>query len=407
MSQLKKLLTSPYFVMIVVIGMYVFKVAFKLHVGFMIDSPVFIGDGYHNALADIPEAFLIILTIYLVRLKRSQIYPFGRKNVESMAMMAIGISLFYLIGNLLYDSVFDIIDYFAGNHESMAIEPQYIWWVISVPAASAVLSFIVSKYEISVGKSSGYGSIEADGEETLSDGRIELTVCVGFIGEFIFSRWFVHAALIEYILIIFVSYLVLRTAVEQFMKGYRALLQHSIGLEHEEAISKMAVDTEGVRDVSKINTFPVGRMAVCIIEVVSRLEGESNDHIRSALERKISQYLTDEEFAEQDVRVQFTTPEVEFHRVVEAVIMDDDGSVIVAPCISDATHLRIYDMSVGEPVRATHEPLEGLSLAQVVAILVEKRVQTVFVFECCDNEAVLVRAAGIAYGQSPVITVRV
>jgi len=392
--------------MSIVIGMYVIKVAGKLHVGYMIDSPVFIGDGFHN-IADIGEASLIFLTIFLARQAKSQEYPFGRKNVESMATMAIGISLFYLVGNLLYGSFFDVINYFSGNHETMAIEPQYIWWVIGVPAVSAVLSLIVSKYQVAVGKSSGHTSVEADGEETLSDGRIELTVCIGFIGEFVFSRWFVHAALIEYVLVILVSCLIFRTACEQFMKGYRALLQHSIGLEHEETISKIAVDTEGVRGVTKINTFPVGRMAVCIIEVVSRLEGESNDHISNTLERKIGQYLADEEFVEQDVRVQFKTPEVEFHRVVEAVIMDDDGSVIIAPCISDATHLRIYDMSVGEPVRATHEPLEGLSLAFAVSILVEKHAKVVFVFDCCDNEAELVNDSGIDYQQSPVITVRV
>ncbi|MBI5153266.1 MAG: cation transporter [Parcubacteria group bacterium] len=109
---------SPYFVMSIVLLMYFAKVVTKIGVGTHIHSPVITGDGYHN-VADIFQAFLVIVVILYARMPHGDEYPFGRKNVESIFSFAVGLLLCVTAFQLAFQCI-------TGFIESIPVLSTYI-----------------------------------------------------------------------------------------------------------------------------------------------------------------------------------------------------------------------------------------------------------------------------------------
>jgi len=403
-------LFSPYFVMTLVMVMYVVKVIAKVSVGSWINSPVLTGDGLHN-LSDIFEAVLVMLSVYISRLPKSENYPFGRKNVESLLVLAIGLSMFGLTLQILNKSSIGILQFFPEvdtwvrsyldlpTYEPLLMGSGYFWWVFGVTGVSVTLSFFVGTYQIRIGKNQEHPSLIADGKETYSDGRIEATTLVGILSEYYFQ-----APWIEYVLGLGVAAIVANTGREMFLHGWRALLQRSIGKDKEEEIKKIASRIEGVNNVDKLMTFSVGSTAVCIITVISRVRANMIKHVRRTAEVRLSRYLKEAGFAGHEIYVRLQMPNPNFYRVAEAITKKDEG-LSIAGSLSTATHLRIYDIEREKPVRATDEPTAGLSLNEVVALLKRKRVTTFSIFLADPDLEKAVSEAGIKFCLSPIVKV--
>lgn len=404
------LLLSPYVVMALVMAMYVAKVIAKVGVGSQINSPVLIGDGLHN-LSDIVEAALVIMTVYISRLPKSSKYPFGRKNVESIMVLAIGISMFALTFQILCKSSIGILQFFPDadawvrsylelpTYEPLLMGSQYFWWVFGVTAGSVVLSFAMGTYQIRVGKKQAHSSLVADGEETYSDGRIEATTLVGILSEYYFQ-----APWIEYILALGVATLVANTGREMFLRGWRALLQRSIGKEKEEGIRQIALRVEGVSGIEKLITFSVGSTAVCIITVVSRARANMIKHIRRTTELRLGDYLKQEGFSSHEIYVRLQMPDPGFYRVAEAITKQGDMASVACD-LGATTHIRIYNIERQKPVRATDEPTAGLALEEVVSLLRRKRVSKFSIFFADTALQKAVEAAGIEFKLAPIVKV--
>lgn len=371
---------SPYVVMGVVLAMYAVKVTVKLSVGHAVHSPVITGDGYHNA-SDILEALLVLLTIAIARLPGNSDYPFGRRNIESVAELGIGILLTAAATWIACTSAIALIrEFLPGTYTSLrstipisAPQPLRMGsaqfpWVVGVTGGSAVCSFLVSQYEIAVGRATGHGSMVADGEETRGDGCIELAVCAGIIGEYAFG-----APWLEYPLALGVAVFMTRTGIEIAHRGWGGILQRSIGTEHETAIREEAARLPGIVAVADCTTFRVGRAAVVIVKLVTRLGPAATAHVKAVFLEWLAAYLRDHEFPESARYVRFDPPPKHPHRVAYVVAVDDRGAVI-APTVADATHLRISDVADGEVVRWADVEVPR-SPEDVVALLREKRVR--------------------------------
>ncbi|MCX6778882.1 MAG: cation diffusion facilitator family transporter [Candidatus Magasanikbacteria bacterium] len=403
-------LFSPYVVMLLITAMYIAKVFAKVGIGNWVNSPVLTGDGLHN-LSDIVEAVLVIMSVYISRLPKSDNYPFGRKNVESLMVLAIGLSMFGLTLQIISKSSIGILQFFPEadtwirgylelpTYEPLLMGPDYFWWVFGVTAGSVALSGIMGTYQIRVGKERNHPSLIADGQETYSDGRIETTTLVGILSEYYFQ-----APWIEYILGLGVAALVAKTGCEMFLRGWRALLQRSIGKETEDKIKEIALRVEGVSAVDKLITFSVGSSAICIITVISRARANMIKHIRRTTEDRLSRYLKEASFSGSEIYVRLQMPDPSFYRVAEA-ITKEDGNLSVAGSLSTATHIRVYDIEREKPVRATDEPITGLTLEDVVKLLKRKRVTTFSIFFEDPTLEQAVVGAGINFHLAPIAKV--
>lgn len=378
---------NPTAVMSLVMLMYVAKAVFKIAVGTHIHSPMIAGDGYHN-LADLLEAAAVIVVILVSMRPSTQQYPFGRKNVEFFTSLAIGLGLLVMSIQFAFKSLIGLL-HLAPQldaavrevlplpvHEQLVMDSATFPWALAVTACSVLLSFVVGRYQVAVGRSSGHASMVADGEETLSDGTIECVTVAGVLGEYL-----LHLPWLEYPLGLVVAFLIARTGRELFVGAWRVLLQHSIGAEHESRICELTRQVPGVLDVSELKTFQVGHIAVCMMSVTSRAGALAVPHVKYGIEHAVESYILQQEFKECELHIRFTRPDPQYRRIAYAALKAGEWMVI-APALDRCTHLLICDEEEGEVVRIKAERCP----ADPVAFLVEKRVAQLFVFCDCGPE---------------------
>lgn len=371
---------NPFFVMGLVLVMYVIKAAVKISVGTSINSPMIAGDGFHN-VADILEALAVIAVIFVSKLPSSGEYPFGRKNIEFFASLAIGGALLVLSVQFAAQSLAGILSYVPDvdqlvrtlvplpKHEALVMAPGTFGVVLAVTLGSVILSIIVSRYQIAIGKSSGHASLVADGEETQSDSRIEFVTLFAILAEYAF-----HAPFLEYPLGLLVAVLIARTGWELFGRGWRVLLQHSLGEAHESEIRKLSLATPGVVAVTSLKTFQVGQTAVVMLTVSTRRGSGPITFIKYGLEHAVKTYLLSDEYKECELSIKFQKPVPERYRVAYAVVLNDffvggadaddpdsgnGWQCTVAWDLAKATHLVICDVEAQVIVRTKYEAIAG------------------------------------------------
>ncbi len=369
------ILRNPFFVMVAVLLMYVVKAIVKIHVGTSINSPMITGDGFHN-VADILEALAVIAVIFVSRMPSSGDYPFGRKNIEFFASLAIGIALLVLSMQFAAQSIAGIFSYFPEadsvvrafvplpKHEALIMAPGTFGIVLSVTLGSVILSIVVSRYQIAIGRLTGHASLVADGEETASDSRIEFVTLGAILAEYAF-----HAPFVEYPLGLLVAAMIARTGWELFSRAWRVLLQHSLGSTHESEIRKICLGIPGVVAVTSLKTFQVGQTAVVMVSIATRRGSGPIGFIKYGLEHAVRSYLLCDEYKECELSVKFQKPVPERYRVAYAVVLSEPGTgarcevnangwhSTVAVDLAQATHLVICDVEAGAIVRTKYEKL--------------------------------------------------
>ncbi len=381
-------LTNPFGVMSLVILMYLVKSVLTITVGHQINSPMIEGDGYHN-LADILEALAVIVVIWVAKRPASSDYPFGKKNVEFFTSLAIGGALLVMAVQFALKSVVGLLALAPSFdqavravlplpvHEPLLMSTSTLPWVLALTIGSVILSLVVSHYQIAMGKRGGHASMIADGQETASDGRIEIITLIGVVGEYAFN-----APWLEYPLGLVVAFAIAHTGYGLFQDGLRVLLQHSIGQEHEEEITKRCLAVAGVNKVESLKTFQIGSTAVCILTVTTEHRTGTISHLKYGIEYHIKQYLLDSGFSDCELNVKFEKPEPARHRIAYAVVEKESESAtaalsfVVAPSIAAATHIVVCDLENGMVVRTKQEEKP----TDLPAVLDKKRVVRLYLF---------------------------
>lgn len=381
-------LTNPFGVMSLVVLMYLVKAVLKITVGHQINSPMIEGDGYHN-LADILEALAVIVVIWVAKRPASSDYPFGKKNVEFFTSLAIGGALLVMAVQFALKSVVGLLALAPSFdqavravlplpvHEPLVMSTSTLPWVLALTIGSVILSLVVSRYQIAMGKRGGHASMIADGQETASDGRIEIITLIGVVGEYA-----LNAPWLEYPLGLVVAFAIAHTGYGLFQDGLRVLLQHSIGQEHEEEITKRCLAVAGVNKVESLKTFQIGSTAVCILTVTTEHRTGTISHLKYGIEYHIKQYLLDSGFSDCELNVKFEKPEPARHRIAYAVVEKESESAtaalsfVVAPSIAAATHIVVCDLENGMVVRTKQEEKP----TDLPAFLDKKRVVRLYLF---------------------------
>ena len=362
--------------------MYIVKTVTKLTAGYITNSPVFTSDGFHN-LSDILQAVAVMIVVYMARRPPSAEYPLGKRNIEFFSSLIIGISLLVLGLEFALQSVVGILHYLPSmdvlarsylplpEHKMLLSDSTTYPWLIGIMAVSGALSWVVSRYQIAVGKSTGHASLVADGEETASDGRIELIALLGIISQPLFG-----APWLEYPLALVVAYLVLGTGKELFMQAFRTLLQHALPQEVEEQIRTITLDVPGVNSVGELKTFQVGQVAVCLLTVRTTLGAEKVAFVRYGIEHRLKALLEESGFVGSEIHLKFVGTALKRYRIAYALRREENNSLHVASSLAETTHLAICDVEDGHIARARIEAKP----ADPLAFLQEKLVGRIFFF---------------------------
>lgn len=396
---------NPIFVMCVVALMYIVKAFVKTTLGSSINSPMITGDGLHN-IADIFEALAVIAVIKISMRPPTEKYAYGRKNIEFVSAGAVGLSLMGMSLLFAVKSAAGLLAFFPSldaavrtwlplpQHEALLMNAATFPWVVAVTAGSVILSLVVSRYQISVGKKTRHDSLVADGEETASDGRIEMVALIGVLAEYFF-----HAPWLEYPLGLLIAVLIFRTGKELLLKAWHVLLQHTIGVEHDQEINKLLNTTRGVKAAQSVKTFQVGRIAVCHLKVTTLRTAQAVVHIKYGIEKAVEKYVLGHDFQRVETHINFLPPEPDRHRQAIAIVRRD-SAIAVAASLESATSIVICDLEFGRIIRATEEDVTG----DVIELLSRKRVSKVYQFgELSENSKLQEQliALNIAWAKAP------
>lgn len=392
------LLFSPMFAVGVGGVGYLIKAVAKIAVGVAIASPMVTGDGFHN-LADLLQAAALALSVYIASRPPTVRYPWGRRNIEWFTQLGVGLMLFVAAGKFIFDCVLGGLSYWPAadaalrdlmpglpHTEAVRLDGGLFPVVVAVTFLGFVSSVLVSRYQLAVGKRHRSASLIAGAEEMRSDGWIEFVTFAGIVIQRITGWHF-----LEYPLGILVSLVVLHTACKLASRGWRVLLQCSLGDDNESAIRLACAQVAGVEAVSKLKTFQSGDTAVVIVTVESLAEGQTLHYLEKAINQAIVKSLMtpDAAFKHADVHVTMSRPDARRHRIAFALIVRGETRLI-APSLSGATHLAVCDVEYGNPQRTKVQPIEG----DPVHLLLDKRVTTVFSFDPTEAErAALTREA--------------
>lgn len=331
---------------------------------------------------------MIIGVVAISRMRPDERYPFGRRNVESIARAAIGVGLFITALHFAATSVMgfmgyapeleravrDAVPFGLPDPPPLRMDGDVVWWVLAITGGSAAVSFIVSAYEIRAGKAHGHPSMVADGEETRGDGLIEASIFIGICAEYAFK-----AAWIEYPLGLGVAFLVARTGKELFFGGLDGLLQRSLGPDIEKAIRGVCLSNHGVREVEQVKTFRVGSAAVCIIKILTDAPAGAHDDVKKALKKRLAARLAELEIKDVEYHLRFSRLPPADVRVAYAAVTDGKA-IAVAPDIASATHFIICDRRVGGVKRWTLEQPPAACEGRLLDWLLAKRVTALYVF---------------------------
>lgn len=381
MKALKSALTNPFVVMWLVVSMYLVKAICKIGLGSQINSPMIAGDGFHN-LADILEALAVIAVIWVAKRPVTNDYPFGRKNIEFFTSLAIGGSLLILAVQFAVKSMVGLLAIWPNvdhgvrailplpEHVPLVMNATTLPWVLAITIGSVMASFLVSRYQITIGRKCGHASMIADGEETASDGRIELITLAGVVGEYVFS-----APWLEYPLGLLIAIAIARTGWELFRGGARVLLQHSIGAEHEEEIRKRCMRMAGVLALDSLKTFQIGSTAVCIMTITTEHRTGTLAQLKYGVEHHVRKYLLEAGFKDCEINLRFEKPEPARHRIAYAAVAQGD-QLCIAPDVESATHVIVCDLENGMVVRTKEEAKPQ----NLVEYLKRKRVVRLYLF---------------------------
>ncbi len=381
LDNLKKRLISPYVAMVAVIISYCIKFFFKMKIGLIIHSPMLVGDAMHQ-LGDILQALIVIITVHYSR-KPSEDYDFGRRTVQSIFSFMVGISLCLSAFYIVYHSVGQL---FSSASPELLMNAEYLWFLMPLTLGSAALS-LIGYFQQYVGSITGDSAVESDGKETCGDGRVELGTAIVIALEYI-SR----APRLEYIGGIVISGIVLHTAYGILAQAWPELSKKSIGLVHKKAIEKIVQETHGV-NLTGIKTFLGGLdKAICILKLESQGSIEATYHIKHTVVARIARYLKSVGFKDAEYFVRFdpviTVPERHVYLLIKR------GSFcLIAPTLTEATHMRICDIESGNCVRAFDEPLDS----DVIKQLVGHQVCKVYSFSASSLNAQLFEGAQIAH----------
>jgi divalent metal cation (Fe/Co/Zn/Cd) transporter len=405
-AKLRHRLQNPFFVMACVVAMFFVKASIKIWVGHEVNSPMIMGDGFHN-VADIVESALVIIVLIIATRPRSQEYSLGRGNAEFFATLAVAIMLGAVAFEFVVRSLGGLALHFrwlASAFSACGWLLSHVWvvgpwlverltvtdiapteingpmfpWVFGITLLSLVLSRLASHAQIKVGRNTGHAIVEAAGQETRSDSRVEMVTLAGIVCE----KMFPGLPWLEYLFALVVSLVVARTAVDLFMESIRALCAKSIGLEIDLHLREMCLKLHGVADVSSLGTFRVGPLAVVKVTLHTMLDA-AVPALTDAVEAQLRSYVITQGFLECQVDVTVKRPDACRHRIAYAVCCAHGDFETIAATLAGATHIVVADIEYGEIDRATWYPVPE----DAHAFLVHKHVRTLYVFDVDSQQA--------------------
>lgn len=259
------------------LGVNLFLFIIKFWAGKLSNSVALIADAWHT-LSDSISSIIVLYGLKLSALPADREHPFGHGRAELVASVILGVILFVIGFNFLFEAI-----------EKFRTQSQTDFGIVAIVATviSIIVKELVARYSINVGTKTASNSLKADGQHHRSDALSSVVILAGiFLGSYF---WWIDS-----LLGLLVSIFIFRTAYIILKNTISSLLGEKPNAELIKRI-KLIADRSSKYELFlhniKLHEYGAHKEMSCHIRLPGHLKLYYAHEIASTLEKNIQQEL--------------------------------------------------------------------------------------------------------------------
>ncbi len=222
----------------------VFLAVLKFVAGTIGGSQAVVADGVHS-LSDSSTDIAILIGVRYWTQPPDETHPHGHRRIETAITVFIGAALAAVAVGLVYNAL-------STLHKQNLTPPG--WTAFYAAIASIVCKEVLFRWTVAVGKRTGSAAVIANAWHHRSDALSSLPAAVAVAGAAISPAW----AFLDHIGAIVVSLFIIQAAWNIGWPAMQQLVDTGASRRERAEIHRIALGTEGVREVHGLRTRHIG-----------------------------------------------------------------------------------------------------------------------------------------------------
>jgi len=206
----------------------------KMMVGFAVKSPGLLADAFHG-LADLVGEFITLVCLFLSRLPRSYLFPYGYGKIEAFGLLAVAAAMVVAGVELIHESYILLSSNKINTYNINQTNGSMMSFIATlVPCLSILLKEMLYQMAVTEAKRQNSPLLESNAWHHRIDGMSSFVALLGVLGDF------VGISCADPIAGIIVAILVLNVGVQISWEAVQQLLDMSVSEEDLENFKQMA-----------------------------------------------------------------------------------------------------------------------------------------------------------------------
>jgi len=246
---------------LVSIGVTAVLVVIKYFFGILSGSIALIADAIHS-LTDVISSIGVFIGLKISSRKPTKEFPYGFYKAENIVSLFLALAIFYAGYEIILTSVEKFGTVILTN----------VPFAIAAALTSLIVTLLLSRYKLKVGRELNSPSLIADGKHTQADTYASTAVLLGLMG------YYFGFSSLDSIAGVLVSVFIFRAGYEILKDAIKVLLDASIGYEGLSRIREIASEIYGVRKINTLKARSSGKFMFVELEIETNLKDLERAH---------------------------------------------------------------------------------------------------------------------------------
>jgi len=261
---------------LVSIGVSTFLAVIKYLIGILSGSIALVADAIHSS-TDVISSIGVLIGLKISSRKPTEAFPYGFYKTENIASLFLALAIFYAG----YEIILISVDKFG------TVVLTNLPFAIAAALTSLVVTLLLSRYKLTVGRELKSPSLIADGKHTQADTYASLAVLVGLMG------YYAGFVSLDAIAGIVVSLFIFRAGYEILKDSIKVLLDASIDYDGLNRIRELVSGNCCVRRIHGLKARSSGKFIFIELEIETNISDlERAHHLSDTIEAQIKSEIT-------------------------------------------------------------------------------------------------------------------
>jgi len=238
-----------------------FFAVIKYFIGILSGSIAMIADAVHS-FTDVITSIGVLIGLIISSRKPTKTFPYGFHKAENIVSLFLALAIFY--------AGYEII--LTSSEKFGATVITNLPLTIAVALTSLIVTLLLSRYKLKIGKEINSPSLIADGKHTQVDTYASTAVLLGLTG------YYLDFPYLDSIAGIFVTLFIFKAGYEILIDAVKVLLDASIGYEDLSRIKEIVSKIYGVRKINSLKARSSGKFMFVEMEIETNLKDLNRAH---------------------------------------------------------------------------------------------------------------------------------